>query len=95
MCGEDDGRDQWGERLPRRIGAFSAGASATLNFTAAGLEGVDNEFWAIDNVVVSNQVITPPTRGVPEPVSGVAFLVLPALLMVSRLLKSGRGPESI
>ena len=37
VSGSDDGRDQWGERLPRRLGALSAGAVVVGSTIGSGI----------------------------------------------------------
>ena len=66
--------------------SFTAlGNSEILTFSGQNLEGVTNEFWAIDNLVVSTEA---PATTVPESSEGLAWFALTGVLLLSRIWKS-------
>jgi hypothetical protein len=68
-----------GSGNPNLTFTANADGMASLIFQGLGLQGVDDEFWAIDNVRVTS------TRDIPEPASAaLALLALPLLRLRRR-----------
>ena len=65
--------------------SFTAGSTIeTLTFSSLDAQGISDEFYALDNVVVSSRAVTTPTPSVPEP-APLALLGLGLLgLTISR-----------